>query len=414
MAIGHRIAVRGERLVYRIAALPTAVRRRDGRDTPSLLRSAVRQVYWHPTDWTEWLELAAALLLWPLAVPIAIIWFTAKNGPIVQRRHRKSIVAQLGEQLRLYFSAGILAPWYYIFELWDDGFRRAPTFLQRSETKWGVYLRLRVRKASPLSDKSKFAERCAEHGIRCVPNLLLLDGRHDRIELPARDLFVKLANGRGGKGAEGWDFDGQGRYLNREVGELDRDALRKRLLDRASRQPLLVQPRLSPHPELIEITSGALPTVRALTCLNEQGDPELAAAVFRMSVGENRTVDNIHAGGIACGVSLSGALGRASNLGVDARLGWLTDHPDTGAPIEGRTLPFWSETRDLAIQAHRAFADRAMIGWDIAILEDGPIVIEGNGSPDVDLMQRFMRTGFCQHRYGELLVWHLRKRGSLS
>jgi hypothetical protein len=136
------------------------------------------------------------------------------------------------------------------------------------------------------------------------------------------------------------------------------------------------------------------------------------AAVFRMSIGANRTVDNIHAGGIACAVALdSGALGQASNLGSDARLGWLSRHPNTHAPIEGRVLPYWPEVKHLAVQAHGAFADRIMIGWDIGILEDGPIVVEGNGGPDMDLMQRFMRIGFCRHRFGDLLTWHLKQRG---
>jgi hypothetical protein len=47
-----------------------------------------------------------------------------------------------------------------------------------------------------------------------------------------------------------------------------------------------------------------LPTVRVVTCLDERGGPELIGAVFRMSVGKNVTVDNLHAGGIAAQVAL--------------------------------------------------------------------------------------------------------------
>jgi hypothetical protein len=168
-----------------------------------------------------------------------------------------------------------------------------------------------------------------------------------------------------------------------------------------------------PHPQIASLTSGALPTVRALTCLNAQGAPEVVAAVFRMSFGSSRTVDNIHAGGLACGVDLrTGALGPASNLGSDARLGWHSAHPTTGAQIEGQRLPQWEGLKALAVKAHKAFADRVIVGWDIAIDAEAPIVVEGNGSPDMDLMQRFMELGFChEHRFGELLAHHLRKRG---
>jgi glutathione synthase/RimK-type ligase-like ATP-grasp enzyme len=409
------MAVRAERLVYRIAALPTAIAARQGKlddGAPGVVRRAFAWRYWHPEDAAEWLELAAGLLLWPIVVPLAILWFTARNGAVVRRRRNKSVFAQASEQVRLYFQAGILAPWYYIFSLYRDGdARRARSFLQRSETKWGVFYLLRVQKASPLSDKKKFADRCAASGVRCVPYAVYLDGSatDEIVQLPDRDIFVKPANGRGGKGAERWDRAERLTYSSDGIHCLSERALLERLRSQARRTPLLVQLRLETHPEIADLTSGALSTVRALTCLNEHGEPEVMAAVFRMSIGSNRTVDNIHAGGLACGVSVDqGVLGPASNLGLDARLGWLTSHPDTNAAIAGRKLPMWDEVKALAIQAHRAFDDRPLVGWDIAILADGPIVVEGNGSPDMDLMQRFMERGFCEHRFAELLAFHLR------
>jgi hypothetical protein len=104
-------------------------------------------------------------------------------------------------------------------------------------------------------------------------------------------------------------------------------------------------------------------------------------------------------------------LGPASDLGDDAQLGWLDAHPDTGAAITGRVLPLWDEVLALAAQAHRAFADRTVIGWDIAITADGPVLIEGNSGPDVDLLQRPMRRGLGCGRLGELMAFHLEKRG---
>jgi hypothetical protein len=136
-------------------------------------------------------------------------------------------------------------------------------------------------------------------------------------------------------------------------------------------------------------------------------------SVFRMSIGKNRTVDNMHAGGIAAAPDMeTGSLSRSSDLGSNARLGWLSDHPDTGERIEGRILPYWKEAKELAARAHRAFSDRVVIGWDIAILEDGPILIEGNGNPDMDIIQRFMRFGIRRHRLGELISHHLKERSA--
>jgi hypothetical protein len=159
------------------------------------------------------------------------------------------------------------------------------------------------------------------------------------------------------------------------------------------------------------LTAGALPTARIVTCLNEKAEPEPMLSTFRMSIGPNRTVDNMHAGGIAAGPDIpTGRLSRASDLGMDARLGWFTAHPDTGEQIEGRIVPCWEDAKSLAIRAHRAFSDRVVVGWDIAILEDGPILVEGNGNPDMDIIQRFMRVGARRHRFGELVAYHVRQR----
>jgi hypothetical protein len=410
--IPRRITHELERTIYAIAGLPIAVYGASIAATPAAreIRRAFAHSYWHPETVSDGIELIVGLMLVPIIVPLAAMWFTARNGRVIRQREGKGLVRQFLEQLRLYASAGVVGPWYYILSLYRDGMRRAPTFLQRCETKRGIYRLLKSENASQLGNKWLFAQRCVAAGVRCVPCELLIDGGQlGPIHLPDCDLFVKPVTSSGGGGAERWDMAGPRRWSNGKM-ELGERALVDQLCSR--RRPLIIQKRVRPHPALLELTSGAVPTVRALTCLDEHGRPELLAAVFRMSIGANRTVDNIHAGGLACSVSLDdGVLGLASNLGADARLGWCPDHPTTGGHIEGTALPHWQEVRLLAVEAHSAFADRILIGWDIAIAEDGPIIIEGNRGPDMDLMQRFMDVGFCQdHRFGELIAHHLRTR----
>jgi len=412
MAFSPWFRGRLEQIIYVVAGLPIAIHGQASapNDASKAILDAYSRRYWHPVDARGWTELVIGLALMPVIVPLSSLWFTLKNGPTIQRREGKGLLAQLAEQMNLYASAGILAPWYYILSLHRDGARRAPTYLQRCETKRGIYALLRGEADSPLGDKSAFAARCAKAGVRCIAVELVVDGPGaDAGKLPDCDLFVKPLTGRGGRGAERWDRIGPRRWTNGEKLLGDRE-----LVDElgARGRPMIVQRRLNPHPALVALTSGALPTVRALTIMDEQGQPELVAAVFRMSIGANRTVDNIHAGGLACRVSLDeGVLSLASNLGSDARLGWCSRHPTTDAQIEGTRLPYWRETAALAVHAHAAFADRLLIGWDIGILEDGPIVLEGNRGPDMDLMQRFMETGFMMQRFGELIAWHLKSRG---
>jgi hypothetical protein len=120
-------------------------------------------------------------------------------------------------------------------------------------------------------------------------------------------------------------------------------------------------------------------------------------------------VDNIHAGGIAASIDLAtGRLGRATDLGVATTSRWHERHPVTDAIILGRILPHWPGALDLVRRAHALIGDRVVVGWDVAILEDGPCLVEGNGKPDVDLIQRPHRAGLGNSRLGEIMAFHLR------
>ena len=76
-------------------------------------------------------------------------------------------------------------------------------------------------------------------------------------------------------------------------------------------------------------------------------------------------------------------------------------------------MPCWDQVKASALAAHRQFDDRVVIGWDIAVLDDGPVFIEGNGNPDLDILQRFMRVGLREHRFAGLLAHHLQQRGAV-
>lgn len=404
-----------ERLIYRVAGLPVALGvslGAYGSSADDPLRHAFADRYWHPGNASELAELAAGIAISPFALLLVSAWFTARNGSITRARYGRGIAMQLADQLNLYFSAGILPPWYYIFSLHDDGKRRAPSFIERFETKTCYFRLLKNRGGTPLQDKARFADFCAKHGIRSVETLMQLNGSVPGRSLPDRHLFVKPTRGRGGRGAERWDLVGPSIFENPAGERIGSAELLARLVEQSRKRPLIIQPRMCPHPDLLPLTAGALPTLRVLTCLNTRNEPEVMAAMMRTSFGDNRTVDNLHAGGLGSLVDLeTGTLGKASNLGMDSRLGWTSAHPDTGAQIEGTPIPCWEEAKLRAIAAHQAFSDRVVVGWDIAIVEDGPILIEGNGNPDLDILQRFMRVGFREHRLAALLAHHLKERG---
>ena len=405
-------------LANRIAGLPTAIRHlwRRNCNSAAAIRLAYTRRFWRPQTAAEALDLVLALILWPVALVALSFLSLWQNGRAVAARHGRALHRQLLDQLRLYVAAGILPPMYYVFELHQQPKRRhARDFLLRSETKGGVFHivnREQRRVDSIVSDKAAFAEHFRELGIPVVPTLAVFhsgtmttDGAPEDFRA---DLFVKPVVGKGGRGGQRWDYCGREEYRSSQGLTLSRDELFERWLNKSVRKPLLVQPRVLNHPDLRPLNNGALSTVRVLTCLDENNEPELIGAIMRMAIGKNIVVDNAHAGGIAAAVDVSsGILGPASDLGMSARIGWLQCHPTTGARIEGIRLPHWEDLRSVVTRAHSTVRGAAVLGWDVAIAPNGPLLIEANGGPGLEIMQRANRRGFSRGRLGHLLAYHL-------
>jgi hypothetical protein len=381
-----------------------------------------------------------------------VTWCTLMNGPETERRTGKSVWRQLVEQIDTAVRHSIPPPWYYMFGLWDDQRRQlAALYLNRYETKNGIYglLKSYFGRAPSiggslhgLGDKLEFHELCLKRDLPTPPLVMVVDS--GRItgggpRLPEVDLFVKPRKGRGGNGAESWSYLGDGRYRSHANEEctaaelLDRIARRSLepdpqdrrhggLLERVMRlfrplapQPRLVQRRLFNHPDLADLTTGALMTARMMTARDENGGYEFTNAVFRTPVRRSCPVDNFHAGGIAAPVDpRTGELGPAVGGGLRglprlSDLGPCETHPVTGARIAGRRLPYWREAVALVTRIHESFPGLPIVGWDVAFTKDGPVIIEGNGSPDLDIIQCANRQPLGQSRLAALLAFHVRR-----
>jgi len=389
-----------------------------GTDLPSVsvIRDNYRRVVWRRAVWYQRLALWLALPTWPVWSVLAALRFSFLLGARVKDESGKGSARQFAEQVVLAWHHLIPPSAYYIFELYrDEHRRRADEYLLRSETKGGAFFLLRPRdfdpnRRRPFRDKATFAAECTAIGLRAAPVLARFTKGRVKTRsvetLPPIDLFVKLAEGKGGRGAECWRH-ADGRWRRGRLA-LDEAGLMAHLADHSRVGDLVLQPRLVNHPDLGDINLDALSTLRLVTALDEQERPELIAAVFRMPSRADSPVDNFHAGGIAAPVDVAtGSLGAASDMGLKPTTRWHAVHPVTGGRIAGRVLPFWPEAQALVTEAHAKLGDRVVIGWDVAILPDGPAIIEANGLPDQDILQRIHKTPLGEARLGQLLAHHL-------
>lgn len=138
----------------------------------------------------------------------------------------------------------------------------------------------------------------------------------------------------------------------------------------------LLQERLTQHPGMARLHPESINTIRLVT-FNNQGNIELFFAAIR--IGANRrNVDNWNAGGIA--VAVDKETGRLREYGVQKSCyGKRADvHPDTGITFSGYQIPFYKESVEMVKTVHRYLYGMHSIGWDVAITENGPTLIEAN------------------------------------
>ena len=147
---------------------------------------------------------------------------------------------------------------------------------------------------------------------------------------------------------------------------------------------LIVQHRETNGGSLARFGSNVLECFRVLTVYEDHG-PVALYVILKLSSG-NSVVDNGHAGGVYVTVDLD--KGDLGSIGIDERGELHTDHPYSHVSFAGFVVHEIASIQECAIQAARAFPSLKVIGWDIALTDRGPVVIEGNSSPGLALIQR--------------------------
>ncbi|HOZ76800.1 MAG TPA: sugar-transfer associated ATP-grasp domain-containing protein [Ferruginibacter sp.] len=130
------------------------------------------------------------------------------------------------------------------------------------------------------------------------------------------------------------------------------------------------------HPVLMQLSPSGLNTVRIVTQINANDEVDIIAARLRITI--NSAVDNLAAGNMAAPIDI--ATGNINGPGVfsDITKEDLQEHPVTHTKLIGFSIPFWNETLEMIKKA--AWKNRAnrSVGWDVAITNQGPELIEGN------------------------------------
>lgn len=333
-------------------------------------------------------------------------------APQVRDRFGRGLAAQFIDLCAIGFRHGLDAQAYYMLELYRPGPRaRASGFMTRYETKNGLFKVLNRQlpkrgKRTPLGDKLAMQELCAAHGIATVPTLIYADGRNLTINEDHKheldgEVFLKPQQLKGARGTEVVGFD-HGLHVLGDGSRVERKGLLDHVLKRAGETPLLVQPRLLPHPDLAGLVEHSLPPVRVITCLDAEGSPVVTHGMLRvlckLEPGWSEDLE------LGAPVDLAtGIVGEMTGDKPEMAFDWHAEHPVTRAPVKGLRVPYWQDVLAIAVAAHRLCPDRLVIGWDIAVTPAGAVLLEGNSYADVDFPQRVHRCSIGDSPLGPLL-----------
>ncbi len=132
-----------------------------------------------------------------------------------------------------------------------------------------------------------------------------------------------------------------------------------------------------------KICPKSVNTIRAMTRIID-GKPELFYAAARIGNG-SVVVDNFHQGGV--GVRIDMDKGKLIGNAISKDLEELETHTATGVKFDGFEIPYWNDIKKMVCEAAMVNPDVKVVGWDVAISNKGPLLIEANRRPGFDLVQ---------------------------
>lgn len=138
----------------------------------------------------------------------------------------------------------------------------------------------------------------------------------------------------------------------------------------------LIEEFIIQHDDLMKLSPSGLNTIRIFTQLNNDDEVEILGTRLRITV--NSYVDNLAAGNIAAPIDEKTGIVDKPAVYSDITKQDEVKHPITGVDIVGFQVPFWKESIQMVKEAALLHQENRSIGWDIAITNSGPELLEGN------------------------------------
>lgn len=190
--------------------------------------------------------------------------------------------------------------------------------------------------------------------------------------------------------------DGEVTYFNGE---------KKNLSEILSDIPVIFESEIKQTAQLSAFNESSVNTVRFMTMLYPDGKARLLDTFIKIG-RTGKCVDNAGGGGNvdACIDKETGVFKYVIQFDGYENVKDIEKHPDSGAQIAGVKINNWEEIVKEVLHFQECFPFIKAAGWDIALTDDGPVVIEINDFWD-RTGQLFIRRGWREEIRDCFLAW---------
>lgn len=131
--------------------------------------------------------------------------------------------------------------------------------------------------------------------------------------------------------------------------------------------------------QIASINRSSVNTVRMMTALYPNDEVKLMAAFIKIGRAGS-CVDNAGSGGnVDCAVDIeTGELYNALQFNSWTDVQEIEKHPDSGAQLNGLVIDNWQEIKAKVLDMQGRIPYLKTIGWDVALTDEGPVIIEIN------------------------------------
>ncbi len=357
----------------------------------------------------------------------------AELMPRVVENFGKSLPGQIRDLLSYCMRGNKLSVHeYYLLCLFDDETYSAEdkkrfVGLQKSRAIWGTFMELNMF-TGLVNDKLAFEKMLSGFGVPTTKTLAIAGGHYpegsvcrladesslgDFLSNAVLPVFGKPVSSTQSLGSTRIDaYDVKSKEITLSNGKTISVAYFWNEIESKFSGDYIFQSCIEPHSFFQKMCGGGVPTMRVVTLETPRG-VEIYRCVAKLT-GDGNVADNFWRKGnlLATIDPETGKLGKAlTAMGADAE--FLSNHPSSDCLIEGETVPYWEQICKTALDAARLLPGAGILGFDVAVGADGPVLIEANNDPHLIMMQVAHRKGVLDGPMLEALEYAEARKGGI-